>query len=149
MRLWNSVSCIHPLCQSCQPSAAAFIMVRLRFTPRNDNKGPRRSQRKSPEFERRACVLRYSPFTQRLFPPRSAPRGKSTVSLLLLMEAELSRRRCIFLHKMYSQCEYFRNTTSDAVVWCSAAQTLLGGIKAECMTAQNCTVYMIARECIN
>lgn len=40
--------------------------------------------------------------------------GKSAVSLLLLMEAELSRIPCIFLHKVYSECEYFSNTTPDA-----------------------------------
>lgn len=40
---------------------------------------------------------------------------ESTVSLLL-MEAELARTPCTFLHKVYSECKIYENTTFNAVV---------------------------------
>lgn len=91
--------------------SCSFYRGPTSVTSHNDNKG-RRSRKKRTLNFKNDLVCYVTAFLRSVCFHKLG--GKSAVSLLLLMEAELSRIPCIFLHKVYSECEYFSNTTPDA-----------------------------------
>lgn len=62
----------------------------------------------------KACVmfqLFYSAFVS-----TTLARCRESMVSLLLMEAELARTSCTFLHKVYSECKIYENTIFNAVL---------------------------------